>query len=131
MYEILFRYLVYDYCINLTFDSISKNFPSKQTKFKVGDKFVALEFEIDDTWWGMEDVEVVFCENGLVMFSYEIAEIHIPFYHPDLELYKSDNIWEYIGTYGAEIGDLDYMFSTDGSSTHIFSIDEIRNIDYV
>lgn len=131
MYEILFRYLVYDYCINLAFDSISKNFPSKETKFKVGDKFVALEFEIDDTWWGMEEVEVVFCENGLVMFSYEIAEVHIPYYHPDLELYKSGNIWEETGSYGGEIGDLHYMFNTDGSATHIFSIDEIRNIDYV
>lgn len=130
MYQILFKHLVYEYCINLAFDNFRKNFPSTVAKFNVGDMFSVLEFEIDDTWWGMEDVEVVFCENGLVMFSYKTAEVHIPYDHPELGHYKSHSVWESVGSYGEDINDVNYMFSTDGSATHIFSIEEIRNLDY-
>ena len=70
MFRTFFKHVIYEYCIELAFDNLRKNFPQSKSKFIQGQKFQAIEFEVDDIWWGIEEVEVLYCDDKVLILSY-------------------------------------------------------------
>jgi len=131
MFQTIFKHFIYDYCIELAFDNLIKNFPETQFKFVVGQKFDAFECEVDDIWWGVELAEILFCDSDVIVISYASGEAHIPVDHPDIIKFENDNTWEERGAYGSELGDTNIMYANYFGGTHVFPVKEMKDIDYV
>lgn len=131
MFRTLFKYVIYDYCIGLAFDNLKKNFPAMQSRFFKGQQFQAIEFEVDDIWWGIEDVEVIHCDDDLLVLSYSSGEAHVPDNHIELTQFDNDSTWRHIGSYGDGTEDSVMIYDNTFGGTQIFPIEDMKDIDYV
>jgi hypothetical protein len=131
MFKTLLKHYIYEYCIDVTFNAIRKNFPVSQSRFYVGQQFDVLEFEIDDIWWSMELSEVLYCDDKLLVLAFSSSEVHIPHDHDDIPIFATNDNWNVAGMYGDEIGYSHIIYSNRSGGSQVFPIELLKDIDYV
>jgi len=131
MFKIFIKHCIYEYCIGLTFDNIIKNFPTSQSRFHIGQKFEAIEFEIGDIWWGIEMVEVLYADEKLLIVSFGSGEVHIPSDHDDVINFDTSDLWDENGRYGDELGDSQIIYASHFGNTQVFALDQMKDFSYV
>lgn len=131
MSKTLLKHYIYEYCIEVAFNAIRKNFPISQSRFYVGQEFDLLEFAIDDIWWSIEFSEVVHCDNKVLVLEFASCEVHIPSGHDDVIIFSDSNEWGETGTYGDEMGDSYLIYLNQFGGRQVFSVELLQGIEYV
>lgn len=127
MFKTAIKHYIYDYCIEIIFDRIQKNFPLEANMFHKGQRFGFIEFDFEDIWWGLEDAEIIYIDKSIVIFSFASADIHIPIDDDRIEEYSRSSEWKLSGTYGNyDTGTT--MFNNCFGGTAVFSFEIMKDI---
>ena len=127
MFKTAIKHYIYDYCIEIIFDRIQKNFPLEMNMFHKGQIFGFIEFDCEDIWWGLEDAEIIYIDKSIIIFSFASADIHIPIGDDRMEEYNRSSEWKLSGTYGNyDTGTK--MFNNCFGGTAVFPVEIMKDI---